>query len=85
MDLDEALKNIKEEYLRAVKKYGVIDDAHQGYALILEELDELWDKVKLRPNTIDRLNSMRIEAIQVGAMAIRFIINSCECKNNEVL
>lgn len=43
---------------------------HEGYAVILEELDELWVEIKKKkPDT----QEMRKEAIQVAAMAVRFI------------
>ena len=43
---------------------------HEGYGVILEELDELWDEIKLQSPDRGRL---RKEAIQVAAMAVRFI------------
>jgi len=47
---------------------------HEGYAVILEELDELWDEIKKQhPNN----ELIRKEAIQVAAMAVRFILDRC--------
>jgi hypothetical protein len=51
--------------------------AHEGYAVILEELDELFDEVrgingKEEPHLRRRL---RKEAIQVAAMAVRFLLD----------
>ena len=45
-------------------------DPHQGYAIIKEELDELWDVIKTRP-----LNhfKMKIEVSHVAATTIRFL------------
>ena len=45
---------------------------HEGYAVILEELDELWDEVKKNQKIYD-LEAQRKEAIQCAAMCIRFI------------
>lgn len=45
---------------------------HEGYAVILEELDELWDEVKKNQKVYD-LEAQRKEAIQCAAMCIRFI------------
>lgn len=45
--------------------------AHEGYAVLLEEVDELWDEVKLSTHNTRK---MRIEACQIAAMALRFLI-----------
>lgn len=45
---------------------------HEGYAIILEELDELWDEIKKSPKKRDK-EALRKEAIQVAAMAIKFV------------
>jgi len=45
--------------------------------VILEELDELWEAVKLNQNTPDRIERIENEAVQVGAMALRFIVDCC--------
>ncbi len=43
---------------------------HEGYAVMLEEVDEMWTDIKA-----DRLAEALIEAIQVAAMAIRLIVD----------
>ena len=53
-------------------------------AVIAEELDELWDEVKLNPRKNPQRNAtMREEAIQVAAMAIRFVLDVCDKKVDE--
>ncbi|GAB6170579.1 hypothetical protein JCM15765_00570 [Paradesulfitobacterium aromaticivorans] len=59
-----------KELERANKNYPGFNSAHEGYAVILEELDELWAEVKKKHPDKDRL---RDEAIQVGAMAMKFV------------
>jgi len=68
------------EYKRASKLFHNFHSPHEGYAVILEELDELWDEIR---NGEDK-EKMKREAIQVGAMALRFIINVCEGENMKV-
>lgn len=48
-----------------------LHSAHEGYAVILEELDELWDEVRKRPAKRNP-SRMRTEAIHVAATALRF-------------
>jgi len=55
---------------RATAKFGPFNSAHEGYAVILEELDELWDEIKKN----DAVN-VRKEAVQVAAMALRFLMD----------
>ena len=62
-----------QEYLSAEKQFQPFNSTHEGYAVIKEELDELWDLVKDK-SCIDP-TIFRKEAIQIGAMAIRFIMD----------
>lgn len=71
---DKVLDEVFEEYICAVDKFPAFKSAHEGYAVILEELDELWHEVKQRDRDD---NAMRKEAIQVATMAIRFVIDIC--------
>ena len=73
--LNLALKMVKKEYLRAISKFGKFNNAHEGYAILLEEVDELWDNVKLNQKISNRNELMLHEAIHVCAMALRFIID----------
>lgn len=61
-----------QEYERAARKFNPMHSAHEGYATILEELDEMWAEIKR--NHVQRT---REEAIQVAAMGIRFLIDVC--------
>lgn len=63
---------IEQELLRAMSRHGSHQSAHESYAVILEELDELWDEVKKRQFHRDP-TSLEKEAMQVAAMAARFI------------
>jgi len=69
------LFDIREEYLKASEKFPPFHSGHEGYAVIYEEMDELWEEVKKYPN-YDNV-ALRKEAIQVGAMVLRFIIDLC--------
>ena len=66
------VSDICEELQKAMIKYPLFTSPYQGYAVILEELDELWDEVKKRKPDV---KNMRAEAVQVAAMAMKFIIS----------
>ena len=71
MKLGDILEAIREELDRA-SKWPPFNSAHEGYAILAEEVDELWAHVKTNQTKRD-LTAMRAEAIQVAAMAIKFV------------
>ena len=72
---EKAISMVEREYFRATKNFGKFHNAHEGYAVLLEEVDELWENVKLNQNTLKRTELILKEAVQVGTMAIRIIVD----------
>lgn len=72
--MDKVVADVCEELQAAIKTHSLFTSAHHGYAVILEELDELWDEVKKKKSIRD-VKNMRAEAVQVAAMAMKFIIS----------
>lgn len=72
MDLiDITLAIVRNEMERALTKHPTpFHSPHEGYAVILEELDELWDLVKANRG---RDQEAFVEAAQVSATAARYI------------
>lgn len=73
------LSQVEVELYKAVISYKPFNSAHEGYAVILEEVDELWDEVKKKPSKVSD-ERMQKEAAQIAAMAVRFIHDSCRWK-----
>lgn len=73
-------KEVYEEMKRATDQYGAFNSAHEGYAIILEEMDELWDHVKMNQRKRDYV-AMRKEAIQLAARAACFVYDICDTEN----
>lgn len=73
---DHFLQAIFKEYLRASEKFGPFASPHEGASIIREEYEELWEEIKKKP-TDRSLVQMREECIQVGAMALRFLVDLC--------
>lgn len=63
-DFDEKMLN---EYSIARAKFSPMNGPHEGYAVLKEEVDELWDAVKSNDT-----EQAKAEAIQVAAMAMAF-------------
>lgn len=74
--LCDATEDAHEEAKRAAGMWPPFNSAHEGFAVLLEEVDELkahvWTNQKRRD-----LAAMRVEAIQVAAMALRFAADVC--------
>lgn len=69
-----AFKLVKDELDRATEVHGAFNSAHEGYAVLLEEVEELWDDIKKGNGTTHRGAS---EAVQTAAMAIRYLMDIC--------
>jgi NTP pyrophosphatase (non-canonical NTP hydrolase) len=80
-EVENILAEIVEELARANKLHKDFNSLHEAYAVILEELDEVWDFVKMRyPNT----SALKKELVQVAAMCIKAILNlELDKENNE--
>ncbi len=72
----EAVMAAERELTRAMSIHPSLNSAHEGYAVIKEELDELWDEIKKRSSIRDN-DRMREEAVQVAAMGLRFVVDVC--------
>ena len=67
-------EEVLREVYRAIEKFPPFNSAHEGWAVLMEEVDELWEEVKKNKNVRDKVK-MRTEAIQCAAMAIRFVMD----------
>jgi hypothetical protein len=66
-----ALREIRDEVSRVIRKQPRgFSSPHEGYAFIRDRLDELWAQVRG-----DDRGRAREQAMQVAAMAVRFMID----------
>jgi hypothetical protein len=77
-EIDDVIKEINN----AKSKYGSegFRSPHEGYAIIKEESDELWDEVKAKSHDYKKLY---IEAPHIACTAIRFM-ELCKTKDKEI-
>lgn len=71
--VEEAASEAVAEVRRAMTLFGPFKNGHEGWAIIREEVDELWDEVKHNKAT-DHVARQRKEAIQIATMALRFVV-----------
>ena len=67
------LRHVHEEYTEVTEKHGHFNSAHEGYAVLLEEVDELWEWVRRKRSKRDG-DAMYRECVQIAAMALKFAI-----------
>ena len=70
--LDFILKQVREEVIRAASMHAQFASPHEGYAIIQEEVDELWEDIKKNKGTQPHAI---IEAKQVAAMGVRYMMD----------
>ncbi|CCO08263.1 hypothetical protein [Desulforamulus hydrothermalis] len=69
-EVDKVVFSVVNEVYRARSLYPRFASAHEGYAVILEELDEAWNEIK-----VNNTKRAKAEMVQVAAMAIRFLLD----------
>jgi hypothetical protein len=72
--MNEIFEKIKTELLFAMEKYPEFNSLHEAYAIIFEEVDELWEIVKTKQGKRIQKDCNK-ELIQIASMAIRAIID----------
>lgn len=82
MKIEDALMLVKREINDAIKNYKPFNSPHEGWAVIYEEVLELFDEIRKKdPN--ERRKGMVREAVQVAAMATRFLMDLGEEETTE--
>lgn len=74
-DQDRTIKvvmDVIDEIVRATVKHGPMHSAHEGASVIREEYEELWTHVKGDTGSTPQA---RKEALQLAAMAIRYVLD----------
>ncbi|RUW56818.1 hypothetical protein [Mesorhizobium sp. M8A.F.Ca.ET.021.01.1.1] len=70
-----AIDAVHAEVKKAMIKHKPMVSVHEGYGVILEEVDELFEEV--RPDR-GRTTEAQKEALQVAAMGVRFVLDVAE-------
>ena len=73
------LTNVMCEHERATHAYPAFHSYHEGYAVILEEVDELWDEVRKKDGQRRKEDAYN-ECVQIAAMVMRFATELCGTK-----
>lgn len=70
MNLSDIIEDVRYEVDRAEAKHPPMHSAHEGHSVIREEFEELWEHVRADTGASAEA---RVEAIQLAAMAVRYI------------
>lgn len=71
---EHIINELQTEYGYATNEFPPFRSAHEGYAILLEEMEELKAEVLNKDRVI---SDLRREAEQVAVTAIRFISDLC--------
>ncbi len=71
--LGACVTDVLSEFNQATHNYGAFQSQHEGYAILLEEVEELWAEIKAKQASPSRRSRCHKEAVQVAAMALRFL------------
>ena len=72
--IERVVKLCSDELIRARAMHRDMNSAHEAYAVILEELDEFWEEVRMKKENRSK-ERMRTELIQTAAMCLRAVID----------
>jgi hypothetical protein len=81
-NVDIILSAVRQEVIVALDRFPPFHSPHEAKAVIEEELDELWELVKAN---LGRQPDARIEAKQVAAMAVRYMLDCDPLLDHEAL
>ena len=70
--LKKILEMVEAEFRRASAKNEAFHSCHEGYSILAEEVDELWDEVK-KKTKLRSTRLMQNECKQIAAMAVRYM------------
>lgn len=72
MEIDAVLEEVRVSLQKGMIKHASMHSPHEGHSVIEEEYEELWDHVKADTG---RSPEARKEALQLAAMAVRYIVD----------
>ncbi len=68
--MTKEIEDVIKEVELAERKFASYNSSHEGYSIIAEELDELWDEVKKHSHDYKKEYH---EAKQIACTAIRYM------------
>ena len=69
-EIGHICEEVAREVERAIGKFPPFHTGHEGKAIIEEELEELWELIRANDSYGE---AARTEAIQLAAMAVRYV------------
>lgn len=74
MKKEDAIKQVLSELEDTQLQHPTMRSMHQAYAVLLEEVDEVWTEIKKKPDQRHYIR-VRQEAAQIAATALRIMID----------
>ena len=81
MKRKDVMKLVNDELRKTDVEKPKFHSTHEGYGVLREEFEELWNEIKAS-KVFNKANKLMVnEAVQVAAMAIKFIENLYQIKH----
>jgi len=64
---------VEAETARSIDLHGDHKSLHESYGILMEEVDEFWDEVKLKPENRDK-ERIKAELVQIASVAMKAFI-----------
>ena len=74
INIDDIVELLVQEYKSASDKFEAFNSAHEGWGVIREEYLELEQEICKKYRDKEK---MKLEAVHLGAMAMRFVYDVC--------
>jgi hypothetical protein len=75
-NIGKAIRLIIPEYNQIICKSPPLQNTYEGWAMLEQGMEELWDEIK-KDKKVQSPEQMRREAIFISATAMRFMIDLC--------
>ena len=74
MNIESILSKIEDECYKGIEQHGEFNSLHEGWAVLYEEVDELWEEVR-KKKAFRSAENIKTECIQIAAMALKIVVS----------
>ena len=73
--IPEILKEVEDELMKSNITFKLFNSTHEGYGIIKEKFDELWNEIKKSKEVYNINDRIKEKAIHTMVMCLKLIIS----------